>query len=75
MPATAKKDALLEVLNIMLSAIDSLPALKDLHPGDPVYDEAIEIAKDRIHDAMEELIIDVETDDFEIKEDPKNQNN
>ena len=63
MPTPSKKEALKEVLNIMLNAIDSLPALQDFHLGEPVYDEAIEIAKDRVHEAIDDLIIDVETED------------
>jgi len=53
----------IEVLNAIRNEIDALPGLKDFHSGDPVYDEAIEIAKDRVFGAIEDLITYIETDD------------
>lgn len=58
-----KNDAIIETLNIMRDEIDTLPALKDFHEGDPIYDEAIEIAKDKVHDLISDLITYIETDD------------
>jgi hypothetical protein len=42
--------------------------LKNFHEGDPVFDEAIEIAKDKVHDLISDLITYIETDDVADEE-------
>jgi hypothetical protein len=62
-------EAVIDVLNLMRGEIDALPGLKDFHRDDPVYDEAIEIAKDKVFGAIEDLITYVETDDSDEGDD------
>ena len=63
-----KNEAIIETLNLMRDEIDSLPALKNFHEGDPVFDEAIEVAKDKVHDLISDLITYIETDDADEEE-------
>jgi hypothetical protein len=58
-------EAIIDVLRIMRNEIDNLPGLKNFHEGDPIYDEAIEIAKDKVFNSIEDIILYVETDDPE----------
>jgi hypothetical protein len=60
-----RNEAIIEVLRLMRNEIDSLPGLKSFHEGDPVYDDAIEIAKDRVFNSIENMITYIETDDCE----------
>lgn len=57
--------ATIEVLRLMRNEIDSLPGLKNFHVGDPIYDEAIELAKDKVFSSIEDMILYIETDDTE----------
>jgi hypothetical protein len=57
--------ATIEVLILMRNEIDNLSGLKAFHEGDPVYDEAIEVAKDKVFSAIEDIIDYYETDDSE----------
>jgi hypothetical protein len=62
----ANKDrngAIIDVLKVMRNEIDSLPGLKGFHAGDPLYDEAIEIAKDKVFGSIEDMIAYLETAD------------
>jgi hypothetical protein len=61
----SKKDALIDVLNMMKDEIDALPGLKHFHEEDLGYTEAIAIAKDKVFSAIEGIIAYVETDDEE----------
>ena len=61
-------EAIIDVLRLMRNEIDNLPGLKDYHEGDPVYDEAIQIAKDKVFGSIEDMILYVETDDPENAE-------
>lgn len=56
---------MLDVLRLMRNEIDNLPGLKAFHEGDPIYDEAIELAKDKVFNAIEDMILYIETDDSE----------
>ena len=56
-------DAIIDVLRLMRDEIDGLPGLKSFHETDPVYDEAIEVAKDKVFDSIEVMITYYETDD------------
>jgi hypothetical protein len=58
-----QNNAVIDVLKLMRNEIDSLPGLKGYHEGDPVYDEAIGIAKDKVFGAIEDMIAYLETDD------------
>jgi hypothetical protein len=58
-------EAMIEVLQLMRGEIDDLPGLAAFHPGDSVYDEAIELAKDKVFEAIEDIITYIETDDAE----------
>ena len=61
-------EAMIEVLRLMRNEIDSLPGLKNFHENDPIYDESIELAKDKVFNAIEDLILYIETDDAEEEE-------
>jgi hypothetical protein len=63
-----QNDAIIDVLKLIRNEIDSLPGLKSYHEGDPVYDEAIEIAKDKVFSSIEDIITYIETDDAEADE-------
>jgi hypothetical protein len=58
-------EAIIDVLNQIRGEIDNLPGLKNFHVGEPVYDEAIEISKDKVFGAIEDIITYIETDDVE----------
>jgi hypothetical protein len=60
--------AIIDALRLMLNEIDSLPGLKKFHEGDPVYDEAIEIAKDKVFGSIEDMITYYETEDADSDE-------
>ena len=68
MGSRRKNEALIEVLAYMRGEIDGLAGLKNFHAGDPIYDEAVEEAKDKVFEAIEDLITYVETDDDEDEE-------
>jgi len=61
----AINEAIIETLIIMRNEIDNLSGLKNFHEGDPIYDEAIEIAKDKVFSSIEDIITYIETDDAE----------
>jgi hypothetical protein len=58
-----KNNAIIEVLRLIRDEIDSLPGLKSFHQGEPLYDEAIEEAKDQVFSSIEDMITFIETDD------------
>jgi hypothetical protein len=58
-----QNNAIIDVLKLMRNEIDSLPGLKGFHAGDPLYDEAIGIAKDKVFGSIEDMIAYLETDD------------
>jgi hypothetical protein len=60
-----RNDAIIDVLTLMRNEIDGLPGLKKFHEGNPIYDEAIEIAKDKVFSSIEDMITYIETDDSE----------
>jgi hypothetical protein len=62
-------EAMIDVLRLMRNEIDNLSGLKNFHEGDPVYDEAIELAKDKVFNSIEDIILYIETDDSEEEED------
>jgi hypothetical protein len=62
-------EAIIDVLRLMLNEIDNLPGLKNFHEGDSAYDEAIEIAKDKVFSSIEDAITFLETDDLEEDDD------
>jgi hypothetical protein len=66
-------NAIIDVLNSMKDEIDSLPGLKHFHEDDPIYTEAIEIAKDKVFNAIEDIIIYVQTDDAEDAEEEEDK--
>jgi hypothetical protein len=63
-----RNDAIIDVLRLMLNEIDNLPGLKGFHEGDPVYDDAIEVAKDKVFSSIEDMILYFETDDSESED-------
>lgn len=52
--------AIIDVLKLMRNEIDSLPGLKEYHAGEPRYDEAIGIAKDKVFGSIEDMISTLE---------------
>jgi hypothetical protein len=66
-------DAIIEVLQVIRNEIDNLPGLKNFHEGDPVYDEAIGMAKDKVFGSLEDMITYLETDDSDEDEDVKDE--
>jgi hypothetical protein len=64
-----RNEAIIDVLRLMLTEIDNLPGLKNFHEGDAAYDEAIEIAKDKVFSSIENIITYLETDDPDENDD------
>jgi hypothetical protein len=62
-------EAMIDVLRLMRNEIDTLSGLKNFHEGDPIFDEAIELAKDKVFNAIEDIILYIETDDAEGEKD------
>jgi hypothetical protein len=65
MGRTGLNEAIIDVLKLMRDEIDNLPGLKSFHQGEPIYDEAIEAAKDKVFSSIEDLITYIGTDDSE----------